>query len=442
MIYVYIYIYICVCIYMYACRTLIIAAFTAFTTLFLLAQTYVGNLSNHYILCSLYLACTGAAGAASYLCALDSQAQNFKEYRGMSMGFTSASLGISGLVFSQLNDRFFKSNHKEDNTTFNFLIFVGSCTFIVNIFGSFILDSLKQEEKRRVEQQQPQEDNDLTYYTQSIRSFSTSSTRFVEDDMNEERPLLSKNVILSVDTISSIDIKNIRYQHEEETEISGIAFFMDPVGFSLASALLVILGLGYVYFANLGQLLTSVSPKDISFSEAQHLRNTHVSIFSIANCLSRALFGALSDLFKKKVGIHRIWFFWTASIGLMISMIFLISSVSNSNELILCTVMTAIVYGITFGVAPATITEFGTKTFARNWGWLLCAPAIGSQLFSVLFGTVYEKESKRQGELESCYGSACYKSTFMIGILSALVCNMIMAVAIYKKGLYKRGSTL
>lgn len=54
-------------------RTLIISSVAAFSGLFLLAQTYAGYLSNNYILCSVYLACTGAAGAASYLCALDSQ---------------------------------------------------------------------------------------------------------------------------------------------------------------------------------------------------------------------------------------------------------------------------------------------------------------------------------------------------------------------------------
>lgn len=54
-------------------RTLAISSFTAFTGLFLLAQTYAGYLPNNYMLCSVYLACTGAAGAASYLCALDSQ---------------------------------------------------------------------------------------------------------------------------------------------------------------------------------------------------------------------------------------------------------------------------------------------------------------------------------------------------------------------------------
>ncbi|KAI9483318.1 MAG: major facilitator superfamily domain-containing protein [Benjaminiella poitrasii] len=432
-----------VCVYVFLfCRTLIISAFTAFTALFLLAQTYAGLFSSNYVLCSLYLACAGASGAASYLCALDSQAQNFKKHRGMSMGFTSASLGISGLVFSQINDRFFKSHQADDNSTFDFLMFVGSCVFVVTLFGSFILGPMEEEEEVIVRQQRADElAHNLKYndYTQSIRSFSTSSTRFEdEEDDEEERPLLSKNVIMSVDNISSIK----KLGALEEDGISGVAFFSDPVGFSLAAALLVILGLGYVYLANLGQLVVSVSSRDLSLAEAQHLRNVHVSIFSIANCVSRALFGVLSDVLLRKAGVHRLWFFWSASLGLVVSMIFAITSVSTADELILCTVMTAIVYGITFGVAPAAISEFGTKTFARNWGWLLCAPAIGSQLFNVIFGSVYEKESRRQGDSGTCYGPECFKTTFIIGILAALACNIIMSLAIYKKDLYKRRSVL
>lgn len=53
--------------------TLRVSAFTAFTGLFFLAQTYAGYLSSNHILCSIYLACIGAAGAASYICSLDSQ---------------------------------------------------------------------------------------------------------------------------------------------------------------------------------------------------------------------------------------------------------------------------------------------------------------------------------------------------------------------------------
>lgn len=281
----------------------------------------------------------------------------------MSMGFTSAALGISGLVFSQINDKFFKSQH-DDNSTFDFLIFVGTCVAIIAFLGSFILGPIDDTSADLIQQQDDLVTHNLNNhnYTSSISSFSTSSTRFEEED--ESRPLLSKNVIVSADNLSAI--KKIAQQQqtiefEEEVNISGKAFFCDPVGFALSVALLVILGLGYVYLANIGQLLVSLSPPNTSRSDAQHLRNLHVSIFSIANCGSRAVFGTLSDVLQRRAGIHRLWFFWSAAVGLVIAMTFLITSVSTPDELVSCTIMTAIVYGIAFGVAPATISEFGTK---------------------------------------------------------------------------------
>lgn len=44
-----------------------------FSGLFLVAQTYAGRLPGNFLLCTFYLICTGIAGAAAYLCALDSQ---------------------------------------------------------------------------------------------------------------------------------------------------------------------------------------------------------------------------------------------------------------------------------------------------------------------------------------------------------------------------------
>ncbi|KAG2231518.1 hypothetical protein INT48_002912 [Thamnidium elegans] len=426
-----------------------VASFSAFTGLFLLAQTYAGYLSSHYMLCSIYLACTGAAGAASYICSLDSQAHNFKSHRGMSMGLTSASLGMSGLVFSQINDKFFKAAPDEqDNSTFDFLLFIGCIVSVISFLGSFVLGPLQHDElvdipSDLIQDEVVTQNLNQHRYAESISSFSTSSTRFEEEEEEEEsRPLLSKNVIPSADNV--LLIKKIAYhqqqqqqQEEEEPTISGIAFFLDPVGYSLALSLLVVLGLGYVYLANIGQLLITLSPPDISVSDAQHLRNLHVSMFSIANCGSRAVFGTLSDILQRKAGVHRLWFFWSATVGLVISMVYLVTSVSNTDQLMISTITTAIVYGISFGVAPATISEFGTKAFARNWGILLCAPAIGSQLFNVLFGTFYEQESKRQGG-GTCYGSACYQTTFLVGIGAAFVCIFILSLAIYKKKLYQR----
>jgi hypothetical protein len=284
----------------------------------------------------------------------------------MSMGLTSASLGISGLVFSQINDRYFKS--VDESSTFYYLIFIGTCVFLVAFFGSFILGPIHEEEIIVVSTDLIQQQDDIVAhnlkknYTQSISSFSTSSTQINdEEEHDESRPLLSKNVITSADNILLNKKQQQQVDIEEETNISGIAFFTDPVGLALSIALLVILGIGYVYLANIGQLLLSLSLPDTTMSEAQHTRNVHVSIFSIANCASRAVFGTLSDILQKRAGVHRLWFFWFAAVGLVISMTWLITSISTPDQLISCTVMTAIVYGIAFGVAPATISEFGTK---------------------------------------------------------------------------------
>jgi MFS family permease len=144
-------------------------------------------------------------------------------------------------------------------------------------------------------------------------------------------------------------------------QVSGIAFFSDPVGYSLVVALLVMTGLGYVYLANLGQLLTSLLHNRVSFNDAQHIRNFHVALFSSVNCGSRILFGALSDIFHRKAGIHRLWFLWAGSIGLVITMVYLVTSVSTADMLIPCTAVVAGIYGMVFGLSPTIVTEFGDK---------------------------------------------------------------------------------
>lgn len=60
--------------------TLRLSGLLAFAGPFLLAQTYAGRLPSHFILCALYLGCLGVAGAAAYLCALDSQVSYTYDY--------------------------------------------------------------------------------------------------------------------------------------------------------------------------------------------------------------------------------------------------------------------------------------------------------------------------------------------------------------------------
>lgn len=270
------------------------------------------------------------------------------------MGITSAALGVSGLLFSQLNDRFFSS---ENDTTIQFLMVYGSCFFTVTFIASFILgpiDPIQYENEDHIKFI----NHSTNKYTQSLCSYSTSSTQYEEED--EEQPLLSKNKVCSAD--------NILLLHQQ---VSGWDFFTDPVGYSLVVSLMVMTGVGYVYLANLGQLLTSLarplnSDQVASLGEAQHVRNFHVALFSLVNCGSRILFGALSDVCQKKLGLHRLWFLWMSAVGLVTTLLYLTTMVSTAKQLIPCTVMTAAIYGLVFSLSPAIVSEFGDKVIARK----------------------------------------------------------------------------
>ena len=73
-------------------------------------------------------------------------------------------------------------------------------------------------------------------------------------------------------------------------------------------------------------------------------------------------------------------------------------------------------------------------------GWLLYAPAFGSQLFNLLFGMVYDQEARKQGT-HLCKGLVCFQQTFIIGILVSALCLVVLTWAIVKMRLYKPTAT-
>jgi hypothetical protein len=142
-----------------------------------------------------------------------------------------------------------------------------------------------------------------------------------------------------------------------EVSISGFALLRHPIGIGLFCTLFVVLGIGYVYLANIGLILNAVSKES-----SQHARNVHITLFSLGNCGSRAFFGALSDIMRNKLGIHRLWIFVFAIISMLMTLTYLVSTTTvTSDSLIPCTLVISTAYGIVFGVAPATTTEFGTE---------------------------------------------------------------------------------
>ncbi|KAI7868951.1 major facilitator superfamily domain-containing protein [Spinellus fusiger] len=353
---------------------------------FLLAQTYAGHLPDCLGLTILYLAMTGMAGASAYLCVLDSQSCNFITHRGIAMGLTSAALGLSGLVFSQINDIYFKSSAEQVDGTFGFLIFMAFAMAIGLFMGSTVLGPLQTHKKSK--------------------DYSVVST----EESQEKSP----------------------YSLPRPQEITGLELLFHPLSLALIATLFINIGVGYVYLASIGILVETLSPLGHS---SQHIRNIHVSLFSIVNCFSRAFFGALSDFLKMRYGIHRLWIFWVSVVCLVLASVYM-TMVKTVDDLIFSTFIIAAVYGIGFGVAPSITAELGIKAFAKNWGWILFAPAIGSQLFNILFGSLYDKEAKQQ-DSHVCYGTVCFRSTFKIAVVSSFLCLGVLTLAIVRLGLYR-----
>ncbi|KAI8389277.1 major facilitator superfamily domain-containing protein [Blakeslea trispora] len=395
--------------------TLRISSVLLFLGPFLVAQTYMGRLPDSFILCAIYLAFTGIGGAAAFLCALDSQSQNFKKSRGLSMGLTTASVGICGVVFSQINDFLFAS--ETDNNTYRFLMFLSITTATGVMIGSFFLGPIQQDEPIY----------EQIFPSQRVHHVHTNDLSMLDDDEEDEKG--QETELMNWDGHSTaVDM----IQDEISTTVSGIALVLNPIGFSLFVTLFVVIGIGYVYLANISQLLHAVSDH-----ASQHDRNLHITLFSLGNCGSRVLFGALSDQLKNKYGIHRIWVFVYAVISLFFVLFYIVYSSEMTLEAFkLCTFMVSMSYGILFGVGPTVTTEFGIYVFARNWGLLLYAPAFGSQLFNLLFGILYGRESERQGS-HVCHGSSCYNGTFYVAIFWVLVALGVLLSAVYRTGLHR-----
>jgi hypothetical protein len=116
------------------------------------------------------------------------------------MGMTSAAVSLCGLVFSQINDHYFKG----DDDTYGFLIFMALVISAGQIAGSFTVRSFEQDHE-------------------ALPSRSRNTDNITDE---EDSPLLST------------------LPKDEEPNLSGWQFFTDPIGFSLFLSLFVLLGVG------------------------------------------------------------------------------------------------------------------------------------------------------------------------------------------------------
>ncbi|WWD21864.1 hypothetical protein CI109_106352 [Kwoniella shandongensis] len=213
--------------------------------------------------------------------------------------------------------------------------------------------------------------------------------------------------------------------------------------------LALLCGTGLMYINNAGTVALALAREGQRKYDKEVVSGwqaKQVGLVSIWNCLGRILGGIYSDYCKTRFQLRRIWFLPIVCILFTISQVAALGTVHVQSLWAVSTLL-GLAYGSLFNVMPMLVLEwFGMKHFSQNWGWIAVSPVIGSNVFNLLFGRVYDAHTvgnlgtsddlvaavrglmKRGGMVlpddgshDCLVGEACYGTAFKISTAGTLL---------------------
>uniref|UniRef100_A0A1J3GVY8 Putative transporter MCH1 n=1 Tax=Noccaea caerulescens TaxID=107243 RepID=A0A1J3GVY8_NOCCA len=165
--------------------------------------------------------------------------------------------------------------------------------------------------------------------------------------------------------------------------------------------------------------------------------NSLVSLWSIWNFLGRFGAGYASDAMLHKKGWPRP-LLMAATLGMM-TMGHLIIASGFQGNLYVGSVIVGVCYGSQWSLMPTITSElFGVRHMGTIFNTISVASPIGSYIFSVrLIGYFYDKAAS--GEGNTCYGSHCFRLSFVI-MASVAFFGFLVAIVLFfrTKTLYRQ----
>lgn len=187
---------------------------------------------------------------------------------------------------------------------------------------------------------------------------------------------------------------------------------------------------------NMGQIGASLGYSTVSIS-------TFVGLISIWNFLGRIIAGFLSELLLKKYRFPRTLML-TIVLGLACVGHILIAF-PGPGTLYIASILVGLCFGAQWPLLFAVISElFGLKYYATLYNVGGIASPLGSYVLSVkVAGYLYDREARRQqaallssttaGSSElTCYGSECFRLTFVIMTIVSAFGSLISAVLVMR----------
>ncbi|KAF9980552.1 hypothetical protein BGZ65_004957 [Modicella reniformis] len=372
-----------------------------------------------FILMAFYLFSAGVGNSASYMAAFTSLIKNFKQGRGIALGFPIGFFGLSAAVLTIIAQNFFMikaSNHSDTQErleldTGRFLLFLGLFGGLVNVIAMVGLSIVPAPEIELPDDMQGER-----IITPSPPQNAAPSVQ--EDD--EQTPLMREGIV-------GATMPPVRAP-QHSNAISGKALFLDSNAQLFFFVILWLAGTGLMIINSISAIVDAVAASESEGLSVGHegrplasVRAIHVGLISVSSYAGRILAGFGSDVAIQRYGAYRIDVVPLASICMALGQ--LVGMFAPLRWLYLCSILTGFAYGTFFGIVPTVVAElWGEETCGQNWGWLSWGAAVGGMLFNLLFGVVVDASRPVvDGEPQACKGHRCFRLALLTSFVACVL---------------------
>ncbi|AET38475.1 Mch1p Ecym_2776 [Eremothecium cymbalariae DBVPG len=231
---------------------------------------------------------------------------------------------------------------------------------------------------------------------ESITVNSASSDNHSNHDENDPRqPLLSPKVQCKLQT-----------------------FFHDPYVYIMSFIVMASLGPLEMFLTNMGSLADLVHHPSV------------LSSYSVMSTASRLLSGVMLD-FCTYYDIPKIIVLWLALLSGTVGQWLVLPALKSpqaSSPFIWSSILSGICCGSLFTVLPIiTICIWGESIFGTAYGFFMCAPAVGSTIFSTLYATIFDKNCTTAGT--KLPDPMCVSTALRMSALSLALSLLVSVIA-------------
>lgn len=179
-------------------------------------------------------------------------------------------------------------------------------------------------------------------------------------------------------------------------------------------------GTGMAVINNMGQIGIAMGFTDVSI---------FVSLISIWGFFGRIAAGSISEYFLRKRGVPRP--VWMAGSQLLMIVGYILMAIGMTGSLYIGSILVGVCYGVRLSISVPTASElFGLKYYGIIYNFLILNLPLGSFLFGLLAGILYDIEAAKGQDIvarlssgnytvelvnsTNCVGTYCYRLVFLV----------------------------